>query len=74
LVAPFSTDTAIKSAGDLFIRKTDENGLIFNSRLVLTHVQPLLKEELEERLGTLSQIDLDKVKSELVWIFDLGGE
>jgi mRNA-degrading endonuclease toxin of MazEF toxin-antitoxin module len=74
LVAPFSTKTDITCESDIEIVKTDTNGLTQTSRLAMSHIQPLLKDEIESQMGKLSDSDLDRVKGNLVWIYALDDE
>jgi mRNA-degrading endonuclease toxin of MazEF toxin-antitoxin module len=74
LIAPFSHLINLKAEDDILIDRTDTNGLRVNSRLLLSHIQPLLKEEIEKQLGRLSDDDWDEVKAKLVVNFGLDVE
>jgi mRNA-degrading endonuclease toxin of MazEF toxin-antitoxin module len=71
LMAPLSKNVHVRAESDLWVGKTDKNGFVWDSRAALSHVQPILKQEIEEHLGTLSEADLVDVKAKLVFIFDL---
>jgi mRNA-degrading endonuclease toxin of MazEF toxin-antitoxin module len=74
IIAPLSHLIEIRSAPDLCIKADSENKLDSNSRVVLSHIQPLLKADLGKRVGSLSEEDFDKVKATLVWMFSLSDE
>jgi mRNA-degrading endonuclease toxin of MazEF toxin-antitoxin module len=71
LIAPFSSDTDITCESDIDFPKTATNGLTQRCRLAMSHIQPLLKDEIEAKVGELSEPELTKVKGNIVWICDL---
>jgi mRNA-degrading endonuclease toxin of MazEF toxin-antitoxin module len=66
IVAPLSHLTEIRSAPDFCIKADSENKLEKNSRIVLSHIQPLLKTDLGKRVGSLSMEDFDRLKASLI--------
>jgi PemK-like, MazF-like toxin of type II toxin-antitoxin system len=71
LIAPLSSKTEIRVESDIFIKKSIRNSLHQNSRILLGHTQPVLKEELHQKIGELDREDWDFVKGKLVWILGL---
>jgi hypothetical protein len=71
IVAPLSHLTELKTSCDLFIKTDSENKLPCNSRLILSHIQPILKIDLLDRLGSMNAHDFERIKAQLVWMFGL---
>jgi mRNA-degrading endonuclease toxin of MazEF toxin-antitoxin module len=69
-IIPLSSKTDSKAETDIVIRKTEENSLAHDSRLMLGYVQPVLKSDLEEKFGTLSEAEWEEVMGQIVWNFD----
>jgi mRNA-degrading endonuclease toxin of MazEF toxin-antitoxin module len=74
LVCPISHQTDLKTACDIYLPKDTENKLSSNSRLILSHIQPVLKTDLGSEIGALSSDHFDKVKAQLIWMFSLDDE
>jgi mRNA-degrading endonuclease toxin of MazEF toxin-antitoxin module len=74
LIAPLSHLTELRTACDLYVRKDSDNNLPSNSRLILGHIQPVLKSDLASEVGALSSDEFDKAKAQLIWMFGLDDE
>jgi hypothetical protein len=74
LVAPFSHLTELKTSGDLYIKQDSINNLPSNSRLILSHIQPVLKIDLGDHLGSMSVSEFERIRGQLVWMFGLDEE
>ncbi len=67
LVAILSHLVNFKSTAEIYLNKTATNGLDCDSRILLGHIQPLLKNELENRMGKLSNLEWDEVLRKIYW-------
>lgn len=54
LIAPLSHNLYPLASTDLHIGATDKNGLEFQSRIILSHIQPIEKVNLKECVGEIS--------------------
>lgn len=70
LVAPMTHDTSIKSMAQLEIEATTGNGLDMKSRVILDQIQPILKSEILEKKGRLSDSEWENLMTKIVWNFD----
>lgn len=69
-IVPLSSTTDSKAETDLVIRKTKENCLAHDSRLLFGYVQPVLKSDLAEKFGQLGETEWTEVMGKIVWNFD----
>ena len=70
LICPLSSSVNICAEVDLLIDQTDKNGLEKPSRLILSHIQPILKTDLETRVGEISATKWDKIVRKIFWHID----
>lgn len=70
LIAPLSHILYPKAKPDLLIGKTDKNGLEVASRLILSHIQPIRKVDLVERVGEISLSKWEEVMRQVFWHID----
>lgn len=68
-VAILSHLNDFRSTAETEVKKTDSNGLKHDSRVLLGHAQPLLKTDLEKRLGKLSLTQWEDVLRKIYWNF-----
>lgn len=66
-VAILSHLNDFRSTAEIQIKKTDSNGLEHDSRVLLGHSQPLLKTDLEKRMGKLSLTEWEEVLRKVYW-------
>ena len=69
-IAPMSSHLTPLAKPDIVIRKTDKNGLEVDSRLILSHIQPILKSDLIERQGEVGLKQWDDIVRRIFWHFD----
>lgn len=69
-VVPLSHGLTSRAETDHVIKKTAENGLEHDSRLMFGYVQPVLKSDLAEQFGKLTDADWEEVMGKVVWNFD----
>lgn len=69
-VAPLSSQLQYKKPNEIVLAKTKTNGLTENSRVMLGHLQPILKGDIEKKLGELSLDEWDDVMIQVVKNFD----
>ena len=69
-IAPLSSRIHIKAETDLIIKRTKENGLDRDSRVLLAYIQPSQKTDLDKHLGTISSDDWEQIMAQIVWNFD----
>jgi mRNA-degrading endonuclease toxin of MazEF toxin-antitoxin module len=70
LVAPCTTNTKSLSQSDLLIEPDRTNGLQRPSAVLLGQIQPILYEDLIEKMGELSDRDWNLVMRKLIWVVD----
>jgi mRNA-degrading endonuclease toxin of MazEF toxin-antitoxin module len=70
LIAPMTSDLAVKSMAHMEYVPSRENGLKVKSRLILDQIQPILKASIIEPIGKLSVNEWDLTMTKLFWIFD----
>lgn len=66
LVAPLSHNLHMKYATDVVIRASKDNGLAQDSRIILSHVQPILKSALEQFFGQFPAWEWETVVGHLL--------
>jgi mRNA-degrading endonuclease toxin of MazEF toxin-antitoxin module len=69
-VVPLSHILTPRAETDLIIGKDAENKLEHDSRLMFGYIQPLLKSDLKNQIGVLSENDWQHVMGKIVWNFD----
>ena len=57
---------------DLRIKETQKNGLEVDSRLILSHIQPVRKTDLIEKRGEISKGKWEQVVRQIFWQIDRG--
>jgi len=67
LIAPLSHELYPLAAPDLIIDATNKNGLEVKSRLILSHIQPLEKTALQERMGNISASKWEQIVRQVFW-------
>jgi mRNA-degrading endonuclease toxin of MazEF toxin-antitoxin module len=70
VVVPLSSKTNIGAETDIVIRKSGENRLQNDSRLMLGYTQPVLKSDFEKQIGRLEDEQWDTVMEQIVWNLD----
>jgi mRNA-degrading endonuclease toxin of MazEF toxin-antitoxin module len=70
MVVPLSHGLTSRAETDLIIRKSPENALAHDSRLMFGYMQPVLKSDLEKQFGLLTDAEWEEVMGQLVWNFD----
>jgi mRNA-degrading endonuclease toxin of MazEF toxin-antitoxin module len=70
LIVPLSHKIAPLAQTDLLIDSTDKNGLAVKSRLILSHIQPILKKDLKEKVGEIDITKWDQVIRRVFWHID----
>jgi mRNA-degrading endonuclease toxin of MazEF toxin-antitoxin module len=70
LIAPCTTSVESLSQSDLIINPDKKNGLEKPSAILLGQVQPILYEDIIQKMGELSDRDWDLVIRKLFWIVD----
>jgi mRNA-degrading endonuclease toxin of MazEF toxin-antitoxin module len=70
VVAPMSHLTHFKSEADLIIAKTSSNKLAHDSRLMMSYIQPVLKTDLDKKIGALDDEEWQEVMAQIVFCFD----
>ncbi len=70
LVAPMSSDTTLKNTYDVKVRKSRENGLNEDGRIIISHIQPILKEAFEKKIGVMPDWDWNVVVAHFVSAID----
>lgn len=70
VIVPMTHDTSIVQETDCLVEKTTANGLRSDSLAQLHLIQPLLKKEVLNRIGTLDNADWEKILEKLVWMTD----
>jgi mRNA-degrading endonuclease toxin of MazEF toxin-antitoxin module len=68
-VAPFSHCNNFLSKAETEIKQTPTNGLEHDSRLALGHSQPILKTDLQTKMGKLSDSEWETVLKQIYWNF-----
>ena len=68
-IAPFSHLNDFRSKAEIEIKKTPTNGLELDSRLALGHSQPMLKTDLQTKMGKLSESEWESVLKKIYWNF-----
>lgn len=68
-VAILSHLNDFRSTAETEIKRTSQNGLEQDSRILLGHGQPLLKTDLEKRIGKLSLSEWEDVLRKIYWNF-----
>jgi len=68
-VAILSHLNDFRSTAETEIKKTSSNGLEHDSRVLLGHSQPLLKTDLDKRMGKLSDTEWQTVLRKIYWNF-----
>jgi mRNA-degrading endonuclease toxin of MazEF toxin-antitoxin module len=71
VVAPLSHLISFKATSEIQIKKNQGNGLEHDSRAALGHLQPVLKTELQVRVGKLTDTQWEEITNKLTWNFDL---
>jgi hypothetical protein len=66
-IAPFSTKIKWASPAELFFDASNSNGLVTRSRLMLGHMQPIIKSEFATKVGHFSQEEWDEVVDHIIW-------
>ncbi|MGA2203077.1 MAG: type II toxin-antitoxin system PemK/MazF family toxin [Terriglobales bacterium] len=66
LVAPMSHDLSLKHSTDIIISATKENGLNKDGRIILSHIQPILKSALEKRFGKFSNDEWKRIVAHIL--------
>ena len=69
-IVPLSSVTDSSAETDHVILKTKENSLEHDSRLMFGYIQPVLKSDLEQQFGRLSDAEWEEVMGKIVWNFD----
>lgn len=69
-IAPCSHEIKIYTDADIILRKTPGNGLVVDSRIVLSHIQTIPKDALIARTGRVSDSEWEEIMERIVWIFD----
>jgi mRNA-degrading endonuclease toxin of MazEF toxin-antitoxin module len=69
-VVPTSSDLTRKGPAEIIIRGTTNNGFSCDSRVMLSHIQPLIKTDIEKKLGELNLDDWDTLQEQIVRNFD----
>lgn len=70
LIAPCTTLTDILAQSDLLITPDKTNGLEKPTAILLGQVQPILYEDIIEKIGDLSDRDWELVMRKLLWVVD----
>jgi len=70
LVAPLSHILQPKALPDLYVKKTDSNGLKVKSRLILSQIQPLRKTDLQEHTGEIEITEWEEIVRYIFWHID----
>jgi mRNA-degrading endonuclease toxin of MazEF toxin-antitoxin module len=70
LIAPLSHILQPKALPDLYVQKTDKNGLQVKSRLILSQIQPLLKTDLQEHVGEIEVTEWEEIMRYIFWHID----
>jgi hypothetical protein len=55
---------------DLYVSKTDKNGLRLKSRLILSQIQPLRKTDLREHVGEIDLAEWEEIMRYIFWHID----
>lgn len=63
LGAPVSTKIQYKKETDFILLKQDSGGLKFDSVVLLSHIQPILKSDLGRQAGKVSNLTLEKIRA-----------
>src|SRR5947209_8467967 len=66
LIAPMSHDLSLKHATDIIIRATVNNGLNKDGRILLSHIQPILKTALEKQFGRFQDYEWEQVVAHVI--------
>jgi len=70
LIAPLSSSLHPLAKTDLIVDKTDRNGLDVPSRVILSHLQPIRKEDLQEKVGEISRSKWEAIIRRVFWHID----
>jgi mRNA-degrading endonuclease toxin of MazEF toxin-antitoxin module len=70
LIAPLSHSLSPLAATDLHIGATDNNGLEFMSRIILSHIQPIEKVSLKECVGEISVTKWEQIVRQVFFQID----
>jgi mRNA-degrading endonuclease toxin of MazEF toxin-antitoxin module len=70
LIVPLSHILTPLADTDLLVEATKTNGLTTKSRLILSHIQPIRKTNLQERVGIISLAQWDDVIKRVFWQMD----
>lgn len=66
---PMTSRIDIQNQTDVLIRIAPENGLEQDSLAQLALIQPVAKDEVQAKLGVLSDADFETLLERLVWLF-----
>jgi mRNA-degrading endonuclease toxin of MazEF toxin-antitoxin module len=69
-VAPLSTVLKWKKPNEIVIKQTKTNGLTSDSRLMLGHLQPIHKSDIEKKLGEFSLDEWEDAMVQIIKNFD----
>ena len=69
-IAPTSHVLKWKNAAEIVVSPTDANGLTYESRIMLGHILPLIKTDIEKKIGELSFDDWENLMERVVKNFD----
>lgn len=68
VIAPMTHRTDIRLQTDVFVEKTAENGLESDSLVQLHLIQPILKSEIQKKVGLFGAKEWDEVIERLFWM------
>jgi mRNA-degrading endonuclease toxin of MazEF toxin-antitoxin module len=69
-VAPTSHKLNRRNATEIVVRQSLDNGLTYDSRIMLAHIQPVIKTDIDRKLGELSLADWENLMTQIVKNFD----
>jgi mRNA-degrading endonuclease toxin of MazEF toxin-antitoxin module len=69
-IVPTSSILGRKNPAEYIIAESKSNGLKCDSRVMLSHIQPLVKTDIEQRLGQLSLDEWETLLEHIVRNFD----
>ena len=70
LVAPMSHDISMKHSTDIVIIASPENGLAKDSRVILSHIQPIPKKALEKQFGKFTDEEWERIIAHVLTNFE----
>ena len=70
MIAPLSHRLHPKATPDLYVQKSDKNGLKVKSRLILSQIQPLRKTDLQEHVGEIEITEWEEIMRYIFWHLD----